>query len=399
MRTNPTIKPLTTSNMKQLRSFEVSMGFWQFITFSIVIVGALSVAFYLGFFSGQKVGLETALASTVNSSLKLPFEDHPQGAQDDIDRSNEVYAKLGQLKAPLESRPTPKLSKEPMEGLSADNFEDFPLEPKASLGQKELSDKAKKGNEPKAIQRNNEKAVGKEELAEEDVDTIVRVLGEKNFAANPGKENVNHDREERLSPQIESLGALRQKSETKTQATESARISAEVATSNRLATSLKGGTVGSLDKSKVDGSIKKLGTQEANRNVAVAGSEQSIASSIAKGNSNPAETEKAKSVPQPVPQSASLVGAQSGGSLYSSPSPGWYAQVAAPRKREDAEKIAKQLKGSKFQVIIENAQVRGQEYFRVLVGPETNRELADKSLDSLKRQSYLQADPFVRLVK
>jgi len=78
---------------------------------------------------------------------------------------------------------------------------------------------------------------------------------------------------------------------------------------------------------------------------------------------------------------------------------GWFAQVAAPRKRADAEVIAKRLKSSGFGVMIESANVRGQEYFRVVVGPEQSRTQVDRLVTQLKRETYIEGEPFPRLVK
>lgn len=79
--------------------------------------------------------------------------------------------------------------------------------------------------------------------------------------------------------------------------------------------------------------------------------------------------------------------------------PGWFAQIAAPRKMQDANSLAGRLKSSGFAVMIEVARVRGEEYYRVLVGPEQNRAQAERLVGQLKRESYLQGDPFLRVVK
>ncbi len=75
---------------------------------------------------------------------------------------------------------------------------------------------------------------------------------------------------------------------------------------------------------------------------------------------------------------------------------GWYAQVAAPRKISEAEALASKLKRSGFPVLIERANVRGAEYFRVVVGPETDRVQVERLMSQLKRERY---EPFPRAVK
>lgn len=78
---------------------------------------------------------------------------------------------------------------------------------------------------------------------------------------------------------------------------------------------------------------------------------------------------------------------------------GWFAQVAAPRRAQDANALAGRLKASGFAVMIEVARVRGDEYYRVLVGPEQNRSQAERLVGQLKRESYIQGEPFIRVVK
>jgi cell division septation protein DedD len=78
---------------------------------------------------------------------------------------------------------------------------------------------------------------------------------------------------------------------------------------------------------------------------------------------------------------------------------GWYAQIAAPKRVTEAEAMAEKLKKAGFPVMIENANVRGQEYFRVIVGPEGSRERADRLVAQIRREGVSGGDPFVRMVK
>jgi cell division septation protein DedD len=78
---------------------------------------------------------------------------------------------------------------------------------------------------------------------------------------------------------------------------------------------------------------------------------------------------------------------------------GYFAQVAAPKNLSDAESVARKLKKSGFPVIVEVANVRGEEYYRVLVGPEQNRVHADRLVGQLRSERYLAAPPFIRQVK
>jgi cell division septation protein DedD len=78
---------------------------------------------------------------------------------------------------------------------------------------------------------------------------------------------------------------------------------------------------------------------------------------------------------------------------------GFFAQVAAPTKLADAQSVARKLRQSGFPVVVEEANVKGESYYRVLVGPEENKVQADRLLQQLKSERYLTSAPFVRRVK
>jgi cell division septation protein DedD len=78
---------------------------------------------------------------------------------------------------------------------------------------------------------------------------------------------------------------------------------------------------------------------------------------------------------------------------------GWFAQVAAPKKKEDAQALSKQLRKSGFEVILEVAQVRGEQYYRVLAGPEASKAQVEKLVEQLKREPYVPSQPFIRQIK
>jgi cell division septation protein DedD len=76
--------------------------------------------------------------------------------------------------------------------------------------------------------------------------------------------------------------------------------------------------------------------------------------------------------------------------------PGYFAQVAAPKSLGEAEQTARQLKSSGFPVVIEVSSKRGQDFYRVLVGPEQNRVHAERLVGQLKSERYLVGAPFIR---
>lgn len=78
---------------------------------------------------------------------------------------------------------------------------------------------------------------------------------------------------------------------------------------------------------------------------------------------------------------------------------GWFAQVAAPKVAADAQSLTQKLKGSGFPVYIEQAEIGGEKFYRVLVGPEEAKSTADQLLAQLKRESYIRGTPFLRNIK
>jgi hypothetical protein len=78
---------------------------------------------------------------------------------------------------------------------------------------------------------------------------------------------------------------------------------------------------------------------------------------------------------------------------------GWYCQVLASQTQSDSQSIAQKLRASGFPVVLEEAIVNGKSYFRVLVGPESTREMATRLVDQLKREPSVTSKPFIRLVR
>lgn len=78
---------------------------------------------------------------------------------------------------------------------------------------------------------------------------------------------------------------------------------------------------------------------------------------------------------------------------------GWYVQVSAPGVESDAFELADKLHESGFPVVIEKAKLQQRTYFRVLVGPEKVRLTAERLLQQLLRERYIDKAPFIRRVR
>lgn len=61
---------------------------------------------------------------------------------------------------------------------------------------------------------------------------------------------------------------------------------------------------------------------------------------------------------------------------------GWYVQVSAPRDQKRAQDVRKSLP-TQYPNLIQKAVVKGSTYFRVRIGPFTNKAAADKARQSV----------------
>lgn len=77
---------------------------------------------------------------------------------------------------------------------------------------------------------------------------------------------------------------------------------------------------------------------------------------------------------------------------------GWFVQVMATPNRREIEGLAKKLRGSGFPIILEDTLVDGQAHYRLLVGPESSRELSERMAVQLKREPGVSSRIFIRLV-
>jgi cell division septation protein DedD len=72
----------------------------------------------------------------------------------------------------------------------------------------------------------------------------------------------------------------------------------------------------------------------------------------------------------------------------------YYIQVASFTKRENALSMAERLKKNLYKVVIEEAVVNEQVYYRVRVGPFESRNVANNTMLAMKRRFDLE-NPFV----
>lgn len=78
---------------------------------------------------------------------------------------------------------------------------------------------------------------------------------------------------------------------------------------------------------------------------------------------------------------------------------GWYVQAAAVTTEDEANSAAEKLVSSGFPVVIEDVKIGKKQYYRILVGPESEREPALRMVEQVKRERLLKGDPFLRRSK
>ncbi len=333
-RTSPTIKSMSVTNRKSLGNWEIRIGLWQSVLLTGLVLGSLACTFYLGFFSGRRVGFENALAGNLASFPKFPVAENAiSDSELGSDRAaSDMYAKLGDdeldLKLDSPAKPLPELEKKEM---PAHVQQPTQIEKTSPLSAAIMN--TKDSHDPKIIRTLDD--VAKTALLNETMD-----------AKAP-------------SAHAEPLGALIQQ-ETKENKDAKEKVKVEEKVSPVVKKEMS-----AAKKSKPQ--VLALAN-----NVEL---KKETVKQIIKNN---------KSTTQPIKRVIP---------------PGWFAQVGAPRKLQDAEALSAKLKRSGFPVAIENADVRGQQYFRVLVGPERTRETGGRLLEQLKREHYLEGEPFLRMIK
>lgn len=325
-------------NKKNLERKTVALGVPQLVAILGLFIGCVAAAFCLGFVSGRSRGFENELANMVAGLPKMPVTADGLGSEPGDEIVSEVYAKLNEQERAAEIHDT---LPSPEAGL---------IPELASIKEAEKSPENIDitGEDPEIAEID---AAADSILNRQIADSLLenkKDRGDATIGANAGIKILG---EERGLPDSQSTGNnlanLKEQAKKTESVTESTRVK-PVETAKPVETRTE---------------VKPVLTIP----------------------------EQSEAVP-PMPLSASNF-------IRKKIPGGWFAQIAAPKKIEDANQLARSLRDSGFPVMIESAQVRGEEYFRVLVGPEASKEQADILLKQIKREPYIKSDPFIRLVK
>ena len=350
-RTAPTIKPQVSMNRKLLSKYEIKLGLVQIVVLLGAVTGSVVCAFLLGLFAGQHSGYESALASSAANVSKLPVLQEPADVDVSRQLTSEVLAKLDQSAAQARGtvEEVPPLGI--IEQVTADGGN-------VLLGAEETSDSLPLGadlptSRSVAALGDIEQSGDRESLTADGVfagdEAPRRGAGILGDAVSPAP----------ARPAVKTLGELE------------------------------------AEKLAVDSKPQASGKAKLNSAALTPEKERTPLMREGKAASEPVARSKVAALTPPARATEPAADDQ----IQSVLPRGWFAQVAAPRKLKDADILAKKLKGSGFATVIETANVRGQDYFRVLVGPEETRKQAQVLVDQLKRETYIPGEPFLRLVR
>ncbi len=375
MRTYPTVYNLATMNKRNLRSFELHMSLLQLAVALGIVTGSMCVAFYLGFGSGHSSGFQEASVSDLKRAMKLPISDDELEGVVSNENASAVYAKLGNNVLP-------------------------------PLGEGEVS-KDLELPELSTIEEAPQKLASVRDIVVDDLGDVEPLLGENKSntlkTASLGDMKKQH--------QVTIADDISQRPIDKS-VSEAVKVMGTGESLGDVAKKKK--TLGGLlDLQNDDMHQAKLKKKVEPKTTVVEQAEtKKVAALLPPPSMNQAEMLK-KEPAQIQPKEAFLESKETAKAslpqirkqvkrenlVQTKVSGGWYAQVAAPRKVSDAKSLASKLRGSGFSVAIEQADVRGQIYYRVLVGPEENRTFASRLIGQLKRESYISGEPFIKKVK
>lgn len=359
-RTSPTIKP--TAVMTKPKPWQLALSPAHLVILLGLITGSMAGAFYLGFTSGQHAGYESGLQATLGNMARLPVPtdelDPAAASQPSVD----VYAKLTEGMDRSESAPNsaPGSKDEEIPELGViESTESLPILPEAPLPDGVIAGSvdaiAKKGAQvPSRVDDTNSRSPS------ESGATLGSLAEEVQEDATAAKKLDSH----KIDESIKSAASL-----------------------NALSNGL------SREVEKTPAALPAIDFQGKGEKV-----EQAVDLEKAK----PIK-DTSKSVEDQSARSAAAIKKEVNkegeiavrGKIPS----GWYVQVAAPRKVQDATEIARNLQRSGIPVMIESAQVRGEDYFRVVAGPQSQRSGAEKLLNQIKSKGSVKGDPFVRAVR
>jgi len=386
--------------------FGVKLNVAQFATFLGVILGSIASSYYLGFFTGHSAGFQSAKDVGIATLPRMPIFADGRSLDNSGDESisTEIYAKLDSDKnEEIERVPNSKsnntdknvleLSKIPETKIEANEVppgeaSKIAVAPKEDIkveeievptleAEKEIESEAKPSSAT-IVELGNKK-----ENRETQNTTLGDLLNEREaeFKKNVAKDSKN------VITSIESAVKEKKAYDETTPILDSTNpfvVKKEVTAQGQTEVA-KMKTQEPVVEKKIEANRKVF---ESQKRVDSEDSETIVNTFNSKREAVTTETKKKIEELPELRKTSSNV------------SKGWYAQVAAPKTKEDANALIGKLRSAGFSATIETAEVRGEKYFRVVVGPEDSRETGERLVGQLKREGIVKgSDPFIRLIK
>ncbi|MBX7143807.1 MAG: SPOR domain-containing protein [Oligoflexia bacterium] len=342
-------------NKKNMQQWELRLGVAQTVVLLGVVTGSIACAFYVGFSSGRRVGFEAALERTMAHTARFPVAGTTETDSEDTGGAD-VLARLS----------TKEVSETATEQLQ-------PV--LGAIKSAELAPLGAKDEESGATSEKNSFAASAK--AQEQKNGTQLTLGDV-FDSQEPVAKAKSDTSNAVSALVEETAPKSVEKAASKPELKAAENSAPIQVSRREEKPISSKTANVEAKTAVQSNATTQTTVSTVNSKKAPQQTAEVRKSVEAKNATPAK--EPSMIREVLP-------------------PGWFAQVAAPKKMADATSIANKLKSSGFPVMIEVARVRGEEYFRVIVGPETNKQQADRLVGQLKRESYLQGEPFLRVVK
>ena len=359
------------STRQSPNKWSLSLELPQLVILVGLVTGCLCAAYYLGFFSGQSSGFEMARASTASNVAKLPVVSAAPSENKHEEVASDVYAKLNTDKVIAAAK---------SDGPAQKNAEpELSVIRKADVAEETRHESASPHEESKHLDADvpvlsMEKEALKEKTTENTA--VVRELKGSKTKDSTAPATLG-DLLQQREDDLEKTGALKQP-----KATAVPEVAPIIAASRNPVPEIESSKPTHEEAPPV-ATIKPTPEKSASQKLAFKSNDDAKTETASVKKPEP----KATATPEPKKKEAAGL------------PKGWFAQVAAPRTKADADALTKKLRGAGFAVVVEDAEVRGQTYFRLLVGPESSRETTERLVNQLRREKYLSSEPFIRMVK
>ena len=361
-------------NRQNIDRKELRLGIAQIVGILGIMIGSILAAFFLGFYSGRSLAFEKELNNALASLPKLPVDEQEAGSDLGEKIVSEVYAKLNEQNetsansgsgAGTQGASDKQANEFPELGSIPESKDLEPDDTKENVDLPGMKNTEKKTEDLKGLLPDKMKMEGKPE--------ITLPGGKNEIKKNEDIKQAEH-KTENLKENKNSLMASDQPKDLSAALNEN-KHEKELAVSEP---DLKkaGKAIVTIKDEQAKEETKKAEVTDARNKLVM-------------------EEKKATAVPEAVTKKEDSAAEGQVPQITK----GWYAQIAAPKEKDEAAKLVSNLKRSGFKATIENADVRGQKYYRVIVGPENSKPQADVLVKQLKRETYITGDPFIRMIK